>query len=260
MTCRLEIDAALGVATIVLDRPATRNAFSAELARSLDEALDAIEADAECRAVVLAADGPAFCVGGDVGLFARELATGGLVDRVASDVALFNPLVHRLGTFALPVVASVHGAVAGGGLALAAACDLRVAEPGAIFVPGFIGVGLPPDTGSSWLIPRLVGAGRAADFFMRNRRLDADTALDWGLINEIVEEPRARAIQLASELAAGPRRALAETKRLLAGSARHTFEQQLDAEESAVVRSILGPEIIEGVTAFVEKRRPWFPA
>ncbi|MDP1792770.1 MAG: enoyl-CoA hydratase-related protein [Acidimicrobiales bacterium] len=258
MTCQLDIGVAPGVAAIVLDEPATRNAFSSELAHDLLDALDAIESDERVGAVVLAAEGPAFCVGGDVALFAREIAEGSLVQRVAGDVSRFNPFVHRLATCPKPVVAALHGAVAGGGLALAAACDLRVATSDAIFVPGFIGVGLPPDTGSSWLITRLVGAGRAADFLMRNRRLDAQTALAWGLVNEIVDAPRARAIELAAELASGPRRAMADTKKLLADAGHCTFQQQLDAESAAVVRAIVGHEIVEGVTAFMEKRPPRF--
>ena len=254
MTCRLDRDETSGVATLVLTNVAQRNAFSAQLAVEFDGLLGAVERDPSNRALILAAEGSAFCVGGDVALFAEQIERGRLVDRVATDVAAFNLLVHRLASMRVPVIAALHGAVAGGGVALAAACDFRVATPDAFFVPGFIGIGLPPDTGSSWLLARLIGAGRATDFLMRNRRLDAETALAWGLVTEVATDSRARSDELAAELAQRPPAALAETKALIASAFANTFAQQLDAEEAAVIRSLVRDEIAEGVLAFRQKR------
>lgn len=257
--CRVDLDRETGVAWVMLAVPERRNAFSSALASALHSALDGVEADDDARAIILAGEGSAFCVGGDLVSFAAALDGGDLVERVTSDMTAFNPLIGRLAAVAVPTVAALHGAVAGGGLSLAAACDLRVCTPTTVFAPGFTGIGLPPDTGASWLLPRLIGLGRAADFFLRNRRLDADEALAIGLVNEITEDVRARAGELARQLAAGPQRALADTKRLLAASFRRTLEEQVDAEAAAVVRALHGPELRAGVSAFLSKQPPSFP-
>jgi len=256
--CRVEIDPAGAFATITLAMPEVRNAFSAALAHSLVAALDEVE-ETNVRAAALVADGPAFCVGGDLQNFSRELAEGSLVDRVMGDMELFNPLIVRLTNTPVPIIAGLHGAVAGGGLALAAACDIRVCTPDTFFVPGFAGIGLPPDTGTSWLLPRLIGASRATDFLLRNRRMSADEALQNGLVAEIIADPAGRAIDIAKELAAGPRQALASTKHLLLASGNRSFEDQLLAEGVDVKAALLGPELGEGITAFVEKRPAKFP-
>jgi 2-(1,2-epoxy-1,2-dihydrophenyl)acetyl-CoA isomerase len=256
--CRVEVDERSRVATLLLDRPDERNAFSAELGEALAAALTALERDGRVRAVVLAGTGAAFCVGGNLERFSAEVAAGRLVERVTADMGLFNPVVEQLAAFPRPVVAAIHGACAGGGLALAAACDLRVCSAATVFAPGFAGIGLPPDTGTSWLLPRLMGAGRAAEFLLRNRRLSPDEALAAGLVNEVVPDAMARACELAEELAAGPANALTDTKRLLFDCAHRSLAEQLAAEAVAVVRALHGDELSEGVGAFVAKRKPRF--
>lgn len=248
-----------GVGTILLNRPEVRNAFSRDLATGLSAAMHDL-VDRGVRAIVVAGEGPAFCVGGDLQSFDQICRDGRLVEQVSGDLLTFNPVVRALFELPCPTVAALHGAVAGGGLGLAAACDLRVCAPTTVFAPGFGGIGLPPDTGTSWLLPRLMGVGRAADFLLRNQRLDAAEALAAGLVTELDDDPRTRADTLAHELAAGPVRGLATTKELLASSLRLEFGEQLDAEARRVLAALHGDELGEGIASFVEKRPPRFPA
>ncbi len=158
------------------------------------------------------------------------------------------------------MIAAVNGACAGAGLSLAVACDIRIAAENAMFVPGFVGIGLVPDSGGTHFIHRLLGAPRAFEWMISNRRLTAAEALEWGLVSEVVEADAlpARAAELATTLAAGPTRAIGMTKRLFDNADTATLEQQLELEGQLQAVATQTGDFAEGVTAFVEKRPPNF--
>ena len=207
------------------------------------------------RAVVLTGAGRGFCVGQDL----AELREG---DRDVAALLREGWNRHALGLRRLekPVLAAVNGTAAGAGVSLACACDLRIAADSAVFVPAFINVGLVPDTGGSWLVPRLVGYARAFDWFCSGRRLDAEEALAWGLVSEVVpgDAALARTQERAAELAALPTRAIAMTKRLLEGAAGARLEAQLEREAQLQLAATRTEDFAEGVAAFLEKREARF--
>jgi 2-(1,2-epoxy-1,2-dihydrophenyl)acetyl-CoA isomerase len=159
-----------------------------------------------------------------------------------------------------PVVAAVNGACAGAGLSLACACDIRVASDAASFVPGFVGIGLVPDSGGTFFIHRLLGAPRAFEWMTSNRRLTAAEAHAWGLVSEVVEADAfpARVAELAATLAAGPTRAIGMTKRLFDHADTATLEEQLEHEAQLQTAAVASEDFREGVAAFAEKRAPGF--
>lgn len=242
------------VMTITLNRPDKLNAFDAAMhegfARALKEARDA-----EVRAVVLTGAGRGFCVGQDLG----ELSAG---DRDVAGLLRerYNRHVLALRGLEKPVLAAVNGAAAGAGLSLACACDLRIASEGASFVPAFVSVGLVPDSGGSYFVPRLLGYARAFDWMCSGRKLGAHEALEWGLVSEVVapEEVLPRTQERAGELAALPTRAIAMTKRLFAGAAGARLEEQLDLEAQLQAAASRTDDYSEGIAAFLEKRAPRF--
>ena len=242
------------VLTVVLDRPDKLNAFDAAMHRAFAAALKEASAP-DVRAVVLTGAGRGFCVGQDLG----ELREG---DRDVAALLREGWNRHALGLRRLekPVLAAVNGTAAGAGVSLACACDLRIAADSAVFVPAFINVGLVPDTGGSWLVPRLVGYARAFDWFCSGRRLDAEEALAWGLVSEVVagDGVLARTQERAAELAALPTRAIAMTKRLLEGAAGARLEAQLEREAQLQRAATRTEDFTEGVAAFLEKREARF--
>ncbi|MGH3022328.1 MAG: enoyl-CoA hydratase-related protein [Gaiellaceae bacterium] len=242
------------VLTITLNRPDKLNAFDAATHEGFRAALKSA-ADSEVRAVVLTGAGRGFCVGQDL----AELGKGD-GDIAALLRARWNR--HALGLRGLekPVLAAVNGAAAGAGLSLACACDVRVAASGAVFVPAFVNVGLVPDTGGSWLIPRLLGYARAFEWMTSGRRLDAEEALAWGLVSEVVEGDGVvqRAQERAAELAALPTRAIAMTKRLFERAASSRLEDQLELEAQLQLAATKTEDFAEGVASFLEKREPRF--
>jgi 2-(1,2-epoxy-1,2-dihydrophenyl)acetyl-CoA isomerase len=242
------------VLTIALNRPDKLNAFDAAQHTAFSAALkDA--ADAEVRAVVLTGSGRGFCVGQDLSV---------LQDRDRDVAALLRGRWNRhvLGLQGLekPVLAAVNGAAAGAGLSLACACDLRIAADSAAFVPAFVNVGLVPDTGGSWLVPRLLGYARAFEWMCSGRKLSAAEALEWGLVAEVVEAEKllARAQERAVELGALPTRGIAMTKRLFEGAFTARLEDQLDLEAQLQAAATQTEDFAEGVAAFLEKREPRF--
>lgn len=247
-----------GVATLTLARPDTGNAIDPVLARELREAAEGLAARDDVRAVLLRAEGKLFCVGGDVGFFA------GAPDRHAALHALAGDLhdgLRALLALDVPVVAAVQGAAAGAGMSLACAADVVIAGPAASFTVAYTAVGLSPDGGQSWTLPRLVGARRAADMMLRNTRVKADEALRIGLVTEVVgaDELDDRAAAVARELAAGPTGALAATRRLLRSSDATTLDEQLDAERESIATRGATAEAGEGIAAFLERRPADFP-
>ena len=242
------------VLTITLSRPDKLNAFAAATHKAFAAALKEA-ADAEVRAVVLTGAGRGFCVGQDLG----ELQEG---DRDVAALLRERWNRHVLGLRGLekPVLAAVNGAAAGAGLSLACACDLRVAADSAAFVPAFVNVGLVPDTGGSWLVPRLLGYARAFEWMCSGRRVGAEEALAWGLVSEVVagDGVLVRTQERAAELAALPTRAIAMTKRLFERAAGSGLAEQLELEAQLQVAATRTEDFAEGVAAFLEKREPRF--
>jgi 2-(1,2-epoxy-1,2-dihydrophenyl)acetyl-CoA isomerase len=242
-----------GVATLTLDRPDEGNAIDPRLARELRDAALGLAGRADVRAVLLRAEGRMFCVGGDVGYFASQEDRGAALRALAGDL---HDGQRALLALEVPIVAAVQGAAAGAGMSLACAADVVVASEAASFTAAYTAIGLSPDGGQSWTLPRLVGARRAADLILRNRRVRADEALAIGLVTEVVPaaelEDRARAA--AAELAAGATGALAAARRLLLDGATRSFDEHLDAERDAIAGRGATPEADEGVAAFAERR------
>ncbi len=222
-----------GVALVTLNRPESLNALNAQLGADLGAALRAVSSDTSVRAIVLAGAGRGFCAGGDL----KEMAAG-LANPRASSSALvdilrnFHDVVSFMQNIDKPVIAAVHGPAVGAGMSIALACDLRVASEDATFSQAFVRIGLSPDGGSTWLLPRLIGPSRAAQLMMTGETLGARRAYEWGLLNQVVSngEHLTRALELANQLAALSPHAMASIKRLMRSSERRSFHEQLEAE------------------------------
>lgn len=236
---------------ITLDRPETGNALTPALAAELGAAFEARPEQA--RVVLLLANGPRFCVGGDVGSFAGAEDPGAFVGRLASD---WHQVIRAMLYCPVPVVAGVHGAVAGAGVGLIGACDLVVCARTTKIRPAYGAIGFSPDGGTSWALTRSLGAPRALDLMLTNGSLTAAEAHLTGLVARLVEDTELRdsAEALAAEVARGPIRAMVRTRALVRQAATRTLEEQLDDEAQLIARSAADPEGREGVRAFVEKR------
>ena len=234
------------VQTITLNRPDKLNAFTRGVHEELQAALEAAR-DPAVRAVVITAgqDLTAFGEAGDVASMLR---------------ATYHVNVLAIRSLEKPVIAAVNGVCAGAGLSLACACDIRVASDAAFFVPGFVGIGLIPDSGGTYFIQRLLGTPRAFEWMTSNRRLTAAEAHAWGLVSEVVEADSfvARVAERVAELAAAPTRAIALTKRLFDEAATSTLEEQLEREAQAQAEASQTDDFREGVAAFGEKREARF--
>jgi 2-(1,2-epoxy-1,2-dihydrophenyl)acetyl-CoA isomerase len=243
-----------GVMTITLNRPEVLNAFG----RSTHEAFRAALKEArapEVRAVIVTGAGRGFCVGQDLNEF-KEGADD-VADRLRRS---YNPSVVAVRGLEKPVLAAVNGAAAGAGLSLACACDIRLAASSATFVPAFIGLGLIPDMGGSFFVPRLLGYARAFEWLCSGRKLSAADAHAWGLVSEVVEDGRllTRAIEVASTYAQLPTRAIGMTKRLLHHAPAASLAEQLEFEAQLQAAAVRSEDFAEGVAAFLEKREPRF--
>jgi 2-(1,2-epoxy-1,2-dihydrophenyl)acetyl-CoA isomerase len=252
-TIRYAVDGA--VATITLNRPDKLNAFTAEMHGELADALGRLAGDG-ARALLVTGAGRGFCAGQDLGQRAGDAAPdlGETLDR------LYNPLIRRLRALELPVIAAVNGPAAGAGMSLALACDLALAARSASFLQAFARIGLAPDSGSTWMLPRLVGPQRARVLALLAERISAEEAVAWGLIWKVVDDaalmPEANA--LAARLAAAPTRALARIKRALDAAWGHSLDDQLDLERDLQRELGRTEDYREGVAAFLAKRAPVF--
>jgi 2-(1,2-epoxy-1,2-dihydrophenyl)acetyl-CoA isomerase len=238
------------VLTITLNRPDTYNAIN----RAMHDGLHAALAEAaapEVRAVVVTGAGRGFCSGQDLREF--ETFPGGVREALEQT---YHPNIRALRALEKPVIAAINGPVAGAGLSLACACDVRVGSSNATFVPGFIGIGLVPDAGGTWFLHRLLGFTRAFEWMVSNRRLSADEALVWGLISEEIHHERfeKRVAELAEWYAALPTRAVAMTKQLFEHAYTSSLEDQLELEATLQQAATETEDFAEGVNAFLEKR------
>lgn len=249
-----------GVALVTINRPARKNAFNAELHDAFRAALDELDADVSVRALILTGAGDAFCAGQDLGERAASFAAGDPVDLGASLDGNYNPLVRRLARLPIPVIAAVNGVAAGAGAALAIGCDIVLAARSARFQFSFAKVALGPDSGTSWLLPRLVGTGRALALALTATPIAAGEAADIGLVWRVVDDENliSEARRIATEFVLGPAAALTAIKRQMRAAAFQSFDQALDAERDAQGGLGRHPDYREAVMAFAAKRAPRF--
>ena len=252
----LRVEIADAVATITLDRPDALNALTIALKEELLAAFETVAADDAVRAVVLTGAGRAFCAGQDL----RERLEPGAPSLEEEIRLRYNPLIRAMRALPKPIVGAINGVAAGAGASLAFACDLRIAAEGATFLLAFGRVGLIPDSGATWLLPRLVGAAKAAELALTADPLGAADAERFGLVTRVVpaDELAGAAHGLAVRLAAAAPRALALTKRALDAGMDATLDEQLDRE--AILQGEAGAtaDHAEGIAAFLERRPPRF--
>jgi 2-(1,2-epoxy-1,2-dihydrophenyl)acetyl-CoA isomerase len=249
------LEVAEGVATVTLNRVDAGNALNMQMGRELLDAALACEFDPKVRAVVLTGAGKHFGFGGDIrGMAEQGDAVGGFLNELTTHI---HAAISSFTRMRAPVVAAVNGTAAGGAVGLVCTADLAIAGRGSKFSLAYTGIGMAPDCGTSFLLPRIVGRRRALELFLTNRVLTADEALDWGLVNQVVEDAEVvpQALALAARFAAGPTESYGAVKRLMDLS-DPGIETQMAAEGRAIAAQGLHPNGIEGVRAFVEKRKP----
>jgi 2-(1,2-epoxy-1,2-dihydrophenyl)acetyl-CoA isomerase len=255
----VRLDAADGVATLTLNRPDRLNSFTVAMHGEVRSALDAVDADASVRCLVLTGAGRGFCAGQD--LADRAVAPGSeALDLGASIENYYKPLLLRLRRLRMPTVCAVNGVAAGAGANIPFACDLVFAAKSASFIQSFSKLGLVPDCGGTWWLPRLVGPARAMGLALLGDKLSAAQAEEWGLIWRAVEDDELMPSVLAAarQLAAGPTRGYVRTREAVETGMKLSFEASLDLERDFQRELGRTADYREGVAAFMEKRAPRF--
>jgi 2-(1,2-epoxy-1,2-dihydrophenyl)acetyl-CoA isomerase len=252
-TIDFKIDGA--IARITLNRPDRLNSFTAQMHHELRDALDSL---GDARVLILTGAGRGFCAGQD--LNDRAVAPGEAVDLGVTVETSWNPLIRVLATLPQPVIARVNGVAAGAGANVALACDLVIAAKSARFIQSFSALGLVPDSGGTWVLPRLVGQARALGLALTGDPLPAETAAEWGLIWKAVEDDAldAEVDALAAKLASLPPLGLAAIKQMIRSSWQHSLDEELTHQRDAMRRLGYTEDYREGVAAFLEKRTPKF--
>jgi 2-(1,2-epoxy-1,2-dihydrophenyl)acetyl-CoA isomerase len=252
-----------GIAVLTLNRPDRLNSFTQAMHREVRDALDKLQADGSVRVLLLTGAGRGFCAGQD--LNDRAVAPGSPAGAPAVDLGesvekYYAPLVMTLRTLPMPVICAVNGVAAGAGANLALACDIVLAAKSASFIEAFSKLGLIPDTGGTWVLPRLLGPARAMGLALLGERLPAEKAEEWGLIWRCVPDDALmiEAMAMAEHFAAAPTKGLAYTKKAMLASWTNTLEQQLQLEASMMRELGYSHDYREGVAAFIGKRQPNF--
>jgi 2-(1,2-epoxy-1,2-dihydrophenyl)acetyl-CoA isomerase len=244
-----------GVAEITLNRPDKLNSFNPDMLRELHQVFQIIETDAAIRTVLITGAGRGFCAGQDLNVRQGKPGDKGeLVRKSLNDH--FNPLIRRIHNLKKPVVAAVNGIAAGAGANLALTCDIVVAAESASFLQAFVNIGLIPDCGGTFYLPRLIGSARAKAAALLGEKISAKQAADWGMIWKVVPDDQlvAETRALAKRLAAGASVALGLIKQALDVSVNHDLDRQLDWERDAQGLAARSADFSEGVQAFLEKR------
>ena len=244
-----------GIACLTLNRPDRLNAFTIEMHEEVSDALGRLEG---ARVLVLTGAGRGFCAGQD--LADRAVAPGEAVDLGESVEKRYNPLIRRLTSLPMPVIARVNGVAAGAGANIALTCDVVIAARSAKFIQSFAAIGLIPDSGGTWVLPRLIGQARALGLALTGEPIAAGDAAAWGLIWKAVDDDAldSEVDALAAKFAGGPTRGLAATKKMIRESWGHSLDEELTLQRDMMRELGLSDDYREGVAAFVEKRKPNF--
>ena len=244
-----------GIARLTLNRPERLNSFTVQMHEEVADALSKLE---DARVLVLTGAGRGFCAGQD--LNDRAVAPGQSVDLGESVDKRYNPLIRRLTSLPLPVIARVNGVAAGAGANIALACDIVIAGKAARFIQSFASIGLIPDSGGTWALPRLVGQARALGLALTAEPLPAEKAAEWGLIWKAVDDEAldGEVDALAARFAEAPTKGLARIKKMIRESWGHSLDEELDLQRDAMRDLGFGDDYREGVAAFMEKRKPAF--
>jgi len=254
----LSFDVSDGVARVALNRPEAANAFNIQICSDFFDAAIACDERDDIRAVVLTGEGSMFSAGGDLKFFtAQGDALGATLKEITG---LLHAAIGRMAHMDAPVVGAINGMAAGAGFSLAAACDYAIAAKSARFTLAYTAAGLSPDGSSTWFLPRLIGLRRARELMLTNRMLSADEALDMNIIDRVVADDALEdeAMALAKQFAEGPTRAYGATKRLLQETWSSGLEVQMDRETRSISDLTRTADAREGISAFIEKRKPDF--
>ena len=247
-----------GVLCLTLNRPERLNAFNLDMHRALAEAMSRAESESAIRCLLITGAGRGFCAGAD--LTTRDMKSAEPLDLGAMLDKHYNPLVRRMRALPKPIVCAVNGVAAGAGANFALACDIVLAARSASFIQAFVKIGLVPDCGGTYFLPRLAGTQRAMALAMTGERLSAEDAERFGLIWKCVDDDRliSEAEKISTALAAGPTKSLGLIKKAVYASAGNNLSDQLDMERDLQREIGKGTDYREGVTAFLEKRKPSF--
>jgi 2-(1,2-epoxy-1,2-dihydrophenyl)acetyl-CoA isomerase len=258
-TSSVQVETRGAVALVTLNRPDAANTVNLQLAMDLLAAAMTCARNPAVRAVVLTGSGRNFCFGGDL----RSMATKGaaLEGYLREITSYLHAAISHFVRMDAPVIAVVNGVAAGAGIGLVAMADLAICGKGSKFNVAYTGVGLTPDAGTSFLLPRAIGAKRAMELLLLNRALSAEEALNWGLVNQVVDDQRLleEGFNVAERLSKGAAHAFGKTKRLVAQSLG-AFESHMVLESETIASQAMTPEGSEGISAFLEKRTPDFAA
>lgn len=254
----IELETQNRVAVITLNRPDAANGLNAKMASELTSVAGQCQSNSDIRAVVLTANGRFFCAGGDI----KEMASHG--DNIGPEIkSLADDLHKAISIFArmdAPLIIAVNGMAAGAGFSLAVSADIVIASQAAGFMMAYTNAGLSPDGSSSYFLPRLIGLRRTQELMLTNRKLSADEAHEWGLINQVVEADKllGAAMKIADRLATGSLKSHLAVKKLLLSTYDNSLEDQMELEGQTIRDCAVGPDGREGISAFTEKRKPEF--
>ncbi|MGY8872977.1 MAG: 2-(1,2-epoxy-1,2-dihydrophenyl)acetyl-CoA isomerase PaaG [Pseudomonadales bacterium] len=248
-----------GIAVLTLNRPDSLNSFNAQMHSEVRSALKEVKKDGSVRCLLLTGNGRGFCAGQDLG--DRNVAPGSEAPNLGESIEKnYSPMLRTIRSLEMPVICAVNGVAAGAGANIAFACDIVLAAKSASFIQAFCKIGLIPDCGGTWTLPRLVGPARAMALSLLGDKISAEQAEQWGMIWKSVENEslKAEAMAMAQHFASQPTKGLALIKRAIQASANNTFDEQLDLERDLQTLAGRTDDYREGVSAFIAKRKPAF--
>jgi 2-(1,2-epoxy-1,2-dihydrophenyl)acetyl-CoA isomerase len=249
-----------GYRVITFNRPEKLNAFNERMNLDLQAALSDADQDATCRAIMITGAGRGFTAGQDLAAASMTTTTGEKPNTRDTLERLYNPIVRKIATLRMPVVCAINGVAAGAGLNIALGCDFVFAARSAKFLQPFVKIGLLPDAGGTWYLPRLIGAARTKALMISGDPITAEQAEQFGMIWKCVDDARLmdEATAMTARLAQAPTRAIAAIKRSLMAAEGNTLDQQLDLERDLQQELSGSPDNVEGIAAFIAKRTPKF--